>query len=177
MTDKEILTLSEESGFTKVSLIDTSDIVFNSAFRKACEANYCGNYDTCHSCPPHCGSPEEMEARVMAHKKALVFQLIMDISSGKDYASARKLHSELAVQLIEKLNANGICGGLRIGSSGCDVCERCSFSDGKPCIFPEKMFSCLSAYCIDVQKLAEKCGMSFGWEKDEIGFYGMYIFD
>lgn len=177
MTDKEILELTVDSGFTQVSLIDTADIVFHAPFRKACEANYCGNYNSSHSCPPQCGSPEEMEAKVMAHKKALVFQLLADMSDSEDYLAARKISSQLAVKLINKLNENGIFGGLRVGSSGCDLCEECSFKHGKPCLYPDKMFSCLSAYCIDVQKLAEKCGMSFGWSKDKIGFYGMYVFD
>lgn len=176
MTDKEILELVSDSGFTKVALIDTADIVFYAPYRKACEANYCGNYNCSHSCPPQCGSPEEMEAKVMSHKKALVMQLVAEFKDSGDYMASRDAHSKLAVKLIEKLNANGVTGGLRVGSSGCDLCEECAFKCGKPCIYPDKMYSCLSAYCIDVQKLAEKCGMSFGWSKDEISFYGMYVF-
>ena len=59
MTDKEILELAEGFGFDKVALIDTADIEFNEAFRKACEENRCGNYGACYSCPPDCGTFED----------------------------------------------------------------------------------------------------------------------
>ena len=79
-------------------------------------------------------------------------------------------------KLLDKLSENGVCGGLRVGASCCDCCAVCAKRTGEPCRFPEKAFSCMSAYCIDCEKLAAKCDMSFGWSKTEVSFYGMYIF-
>lgn len=178
MTDKEILELAGTFGFDKLALIDTAEIDFNEAFRKACEENLCGNFGGCYSCPPDCGTFEEMKSKVLAHKKALVFQKVSDLTvKGVNAKAAKKEHSQMSLALIEKLNENGVNGGLRVGASCCDCCAVCAKRTGEPCRFPEKAFSCMSAYCIDCQKLAEKCGMSFGWSKTEVSFYGMYIFD
>ena len=178
MTEKEILELASGAGFDKVALIDTADIVFNFEYRKACEANVCGNFNACYSCPPDCGSCGDMKDKVLAHKKALVFQKTSDLTvKGVNAKAAKKEHSDMSAQLIEKLNANGVNGGIRVGASCCDCCAVCAKRTGEPCRFPEKAFSCMSAYCIDCEKLAEKCGMSFGWNKTEVSFYGMYIFD
>ena len=177
MTDKEILELAEGFGFDKVALIDTADIEFNEAFRKACEENRCGNYGACYSCPPDCGTFDEMKNKVLAHKKALVFQKKVDLTvAGNSPKNGKKEHSQMAVQLLDKLSENGVCGGLRVGASCCDCCAVCAKRTGEPCRFPEKAFSCMSAYCIDCEKLAAKCEMSFGWSKTEVSFYGMYIF-
>jgi len=43
--------------------------------------------------------------------------------------------------------------------------------------FPELRYSCLSAYCIFVRKLAEEAGMEYSPADGLTAFFGMYIFD
>ena len=59
------------AGITKVE-----DIQFEPEFRKACEANSCGNYGKCWMCPPDAGPIDELIARAKTYRYALVHQTI-----------------------------------------------------------------------------------------------------
>jgi len=36
--------------------------------------------------------------------------------------------------------------------------------------------SCMSAYCIDVAKLAAECGLFFDWQQDKLYLFGMFVY-
>ena len=64
-----------------------------------------------------------------------------------------------------------------VGASGCNLCNPCAITAGEPCRFPDKQFSCMSAYCVYVEKLAEDCGMEYDSGPGIVNFFGMYLFD
>ena len=64
-----------------------------------------------------------------------------------------------------------------VGASGCSLCSPCRLALGEDCTFPELKYSCMSAYCIYVKDLAEKCGMDYTPGEGKISFFGMYVFD
>ena len=64
-----------------------------------------------------------------------------------------------------------------MGASGCALCSPCALKEGKPCAFPDLRYSCMSAYCIFVRKLAERCGMEYDCGEGLLAFFGMYVFD
>lgn len=179
MTNEQILQHALAAGFTKASIINTSDIVFDPSFRTYCAANVCGQYGTNASCPPNCGSPEVMKQRILAHKQALVLQSVCDVG---DYSnipallSAKKAHHDSENVLLQRLRTNG-CHGLFVGASGCALCSPCAQSQGKTCPFPDQRYSCMSAYCIYVKDLAEKCAMDYACGTGRVAFFGMYAFD
>ena len=59
-----------------------------------------------------------------------------------------------------------------LGYGGCPLCNPCKQVEGQPCAFPDKRISCMSAYCIDVGKLANKCGLEFAWVPEKL-----FLFD
>ena len=68
---KDIIDIALGEGFADAAIIDTADIVFDASFRPYCEENLCGWYGANYTCPPDCGTPEEMKKRVKKHKHAL----------------------------------------------------------------------------------------------------------
>ena len=40
----------------------------------------------------------------------------------------------------------------------------------------ERRISCMSAYCIDVAKLAQRCGLQFGWIPGKLYLFGMIAY-
>ena len=62
MQDTDILKLAGEMGFS-AAFVDTKDVVQDPSFRKFCEDNLCGKYNANYSCPPDCGTVEEVQAR------------------------------------------------------------------------------------------------------------------
>ena len=120
-----------------------------------------------------------MKQRVLAHKKALVLQTIWEIS---DYSNmdlikpAKAAHNAAEIRLVKRLRADGRDGFI-VGASGCALCSPCKKTLGQPCAFPEYQYSCMSAYCVFVKKLADKCGMEYDCGDGLLAFFGMYVFD
>ena len=179
MNKMEMIELSIAEGFHAAEIIDTDQIVFDAAFRPYCEENLCGQYGANYSCPPDCGTPEQMRQKVLAHKKALVVSTEWKIENflQKDQLKkAKVLHNAAMIRLIKKLKSEGH-DGFMIGASGCTLCSPCKLASGASCDYPDMMYSCMSAYCIYVKKLAEDCNMNYDYKNQMLPFFGMYVFD
>lgn len=179
MTYEEMIARAENEGFAAAAIVDTEKIVFDPMFRPYCEENLCGQYGVNHSCPPDCGTPEDMKQRVMAHKKGLVLQTIWEISDYTDKDAIKQgkgSHNRASIRLMKELREQGHDGFL-VGASGCALCTPCARKNGQPCAFPELQYSCMSAYCIFVKKLADACGMEYDCGEGLLAFFGMYVYD
>lgn len=173
MTDTEMIHLAGELGFSRCAVVETAAIPFEPSFRRYCEDNVCGKYGANYTCPPDCGTAEEMRLRVQAYRHALVLQSRWEIDgcSGSQVKAAKAAHNRWTRELIDR--AGGV--GLMAGASGCDLCAPCLRAADEACRFPALRFSCLSAYCIDVAKLAHQCGMEY-FSQDAVRFFSMYCF-
>ncbi|MDO5409084.1 MAG: DUF2284 domain-containing protein [Lachnospiraceae bacterium] len=175
-----IVKLGAEAGFTCTALIETDKIVFNPDFRICCEDNSCGKYGVNYTCPPDCGTTDEMRDRVLAHKYAIVFQTMWEIPDTEDSAMIKKCkgkHNSMVRDFIADLDPSyKEKGGFMIAASGCSLCPECAIVRGEPCVFPEKAASCTSAYCIYVEDLAAQCGMEYNCGHGITAFFGLYVF-
>lgn len=179
MTETEMKEAALAGGFTGAEIIKTEELTFIHSLRACCEADECGNYGRNYGCPPDCGSPEEMEARVRKYQKALVLQTIQqvdDIMDSGQTKEAKKFHNMISWELVRMLRENGT-EGLPIMAGPCSACSVCARIEGKPCRFPEKVASCLSAYCIHAAEMAEKCGMDYWCGMNQVAFFSMYLFN
>ena len=179
MTQEEIIQFAIEEGFANAAIVDTAQIVFDPSFRPYCEENLCGQYGINYSCPPDCGSPEAMKQRVLSRKKALVLQTIWEISDYSDVTvikPAKAAHNAAEIRLAKRLRANNVQGFI-VGASGCALCSPCKQALGQPCSFPDLKYSCMSAYCIFVKKVTDKCNMEYDCGDGLLAFFGMYVFD
>lgn len=174
----QIVDRGAEAGFTCTAVIETDRITFNPDFRICCEDNSCGKYGVNYTCPPHCGTTDEMRDKVLAHKYAIVFQTMWEIPDTEDAAMIKKCkgkHNSMVRKFIADLDPS-YSGGFMIAASGCSLCEECAIVRGEPCLFPDKAASCASAYCIYVEDLAEQCGMEYDCGPGLTAFFGLYVF-
>ena len=179
MTWEEMTSMAAEEGFAAAVVTDTKDIPFDPSFRPLCAENLCGKYGANYSCPPDCGTPDEMRARIQAHRHALVLQTIWEIadySDSKAIKAAKKEHNAATLRLLGRLRRADV-PGFPVGASGCALCETCAIVEKKPCRYPDLYYSCMSAYCIFVRRLAEQCGMEYDCGRGLLAFFGMYVFD
>ena len=177
MTDMDLIKLAEEAGF-RAAIIPAKDISVDGKFRKFCEDNLCGKYNANYSCPPGCGTVEEVHNRLFVADKALVLQTIHQIGSYENKEEILKSKKDLnaaVLHLTDQLRNGGITC-FCLGYGGCPLCTPCKQVLGEPCAFPEKRISCMSAYCIDVGKLAERCGLEFAWSPEKLFLFGMIAF-
>ena len=179
MTWEEMTSMAAEEGFAAAVVTDTKDIPFDPSFRPLCAENLCGKYGANYSCPPDCGTPDEMRARIQAHRHALVLQTIWEIadySDSKAIKAAKKEHNAATLRLLGRLRRADV-PGFPVGASGCALCETCAITEKKPCRYPDLYYSCMSAYCIFVRRLAEQCSMEYDCGPGLLAFFGMYVFD
>ena len=135
-------------GFSNAAVMDTKKLVFVPEYRNFCEENRCGCYNLNPACPPSCGTAEEMKQRAFRYKNTLVLQTTLEDS--KDPAQYKKdklRHNIMTEKLAGKMEEEGITDIL-IMTAG-----------------PYKHNSCMSAYCVDAQKMADAAGM-LCWEND-----------
>ena len=173
--EKGLIAAALELGFANAAVVDTAELVFVPGFRPLCAENLCGKYGVNYACPPDCGSVEEMKGRVLVWRRALVLQSMWDIRNPMDSVQVRPAkgaHNRMTRQLIDGAGEPG----LMIGASGCSLCEPCALVAGEPCRFPDQRFSCLSAYCIFVKELAERCGMEYDCGPGITAFFSLFCF-
>lgn len=176
MTDDRLLEMAQAEGFSS-ALIDPKEIPVDETFRKFCEDNLCGQYNANYSCPPVCGTVEQMHQKLLKGTRALVLKSQWPIESYQDteaIVKGKHLHNQAMLRLNEELRKLGY-HGLCVGGSCCSLCDACKMAAGEACAYPDKRFSCMSAYCVDVGKLAKKCGMELAWVQDKLSLFGMIV--
>lgn len=174
---EQAVKLAEESGFHYAVWIDSTELEFDASLRRYCEENLCGNYGQNYACPPDCGTTDEMEQRVRKYKKALVLQTITqveDIMDGQETKSVKKKHNQITREFAAKMEETG-GQGLMIMAGPCSLCAKCGIQEGISCRFPDKIASCLSAYCINARKMAESSGLEYWCKDNRVAFFSVYL--
>lgn len=178
MTFTELIDAAKAEDFT-ADVVSTEDIVVDYSFRKFCEDNLCGKYGANYSCPPDCGTPQQVHQKLLSKNSALVLQKICDINGYDDkpaVEAARKSLNYSVLNVAEKMKEAGYdC--IPLGYNGCPLCNPCKRTANQPCIFPQKQISCLSAYCVNVTELAKQCEFEFTWSDKKLYLFGMILFD
>lgn len=175
--EQELTALAKEEGFL-VSLLPTEEVPVDGKFRQFCEQNICGRYGANYSCPPDCGSVETLHATLLAQPHALVIETIHPIDGYENKAAvlqAKKEHNAAVLRFMKTMREHGY-EGFCTGYNGCPLCDPCLKTKGLPCAHPEQRISCMSAYCIDVAALAERCGLPFAWDPTKLHLFGLIAF-
>ena len=148
-------------GFSDAAFMDVADLVIVPEYRQFCEENRCGNYGVLPVCPPESGTVEEMTATVRRYKTALVLTMVITPVSYTDTAeqkAAKRHQNELTEQLMAAMRADGLTDLLMMGAG------------------PWKNASCMSAYCVNAQKMADHVHMKC-WENDgKIRYFSLILF-
>ena len=153
--------LAKDFGFTDAALLPVADLVVVPAYRCFCEENLCGYYDVLPVCPPMSGTVEEMTANMRRYQTALVLTIETTPNCYTDKAeqkAAKRAQNILTEQLMDQMRADGQTDLLMMGAG------------------PWKTASCMSAYCVDAQKMADAVHMKC-WENDgKIRYFSLILF-
>ena len=106
-----------------------STIPFSAEVRKACEANLCGMYGKCWTCPPGVGLWEELREHYYSYAHAFVFTTVHPLEDSYDIegmTEGRKQHTD-AERAIEKLLFTEAEPFAICGAEGCSLCEKCTY--------------------------------------------------
>ena len=152
--------LAKAAGFTSAALLPVRELVVVPEYRRFCEQNLCGNYGVLPACPPMSGTVEEMTASMRRYQTALVL-MIETTSDYHDAAAqkAAKTHQNLLTeQFMARMQADGLLDLLMMGAG------------------PWKHASCLSAYCVDAQKMADAVHMKCWANDGKVRYFSLILF-
>lgn len=150
MEMQKYVEIAKQLGFSNAAIMKVSDLVVVPEYRKYCEENLCGCYGVLDACPPKSGTVEEMTKAMQAYNEALILQTVVtpaDMNDPMEHKEAKRQHNILTERLMEYMHRDGIEDILMMGAG------------------PWKTSSCMSAYCVDAQRMADMVGMKC-WEKD-----------
>ena len=183
MSDTTNLTALAEQAMTlgahRASVLPVEQIPFDPALRKACEANYCGNFGKNWTCPPDIGPIDELIEKARQYRHALVYQTVSAIEDSFDFegmTAALERHREITDRITGAVRAASDAPMLQLSAGGCIICEKCAKRDKEPCRYPDRALGSLEAYGIYVAKLAKLADMNYINGKNTVTYFGAYLF-
>jgi predicted metal-binding protein len=170
-----------ESKAACAAIANTADISFHEDFRKACEQNQCGKYNTNWMGPPAIGPISELIDRVRRYKHGLLFQTVHQIRSSFDFKGMMeggKVHGQIFRDLLEKVRTKyHFREILPLNAGCCGVCEKCAYLDNQPCRHPDQAVSSVEAYGINVIALEKSAGIPIYHGKNTVAYVGLILFE
>lgn len=174
----ELEKLAGDVGFTHIALLDPGTIRLKEDVRKMCEANTCGRYNKCWSCPPGCGTLEEFARQIGEYRQGILVQTVGEIEDSMDFEAmmdAEKLHKQHFMRMYELLR--GIYPkALAIGTGSCTQCKQCTYPDA-PCRFPEKRISSMEAYGMLVLEVCKDNHLGYYYGPNAIAYTGCFLLE
>jgi predicted metal-binding protein len=176
-----LIQVAMESNVTQAAILDVSLIQFHEDFRKACEKNFCGKYDTNWMGPPAVGSIEMLMGKAARYGKGLLFQTVHPIAGNfdmKGMLAGAKAHEAIFRNLLDKLKTlYPEEDFLPLNAGCCSICEKCAYLDQEPCRHRDMAVSSVEAYGINVIALQKSAGLPYYHGKNNVCYVGMILFN
>lgn len=179
MSMEDLLEEIRAMGAHAAAVVKVVDISFDRSFRSLCEANACGNYGQCWTCPPDAGDIDELIARAKTFDKALVYQTVSPLEDSYDYEgmmAAGRRTGELSQRIAQLTDGLPLKKRLHLGAGGCRVCPVCGKRTGEPCRHPERAMASLETYGVAVSRLAAVCGMKYTNGPNTVTYFGALLY-
>ncbi|MGI6029781.1 MAG: DUF2284 domain-containing protein [Candidatus Heteroscillospira sp.] len=172
-----IIAMARDAGFETVAELDVSTLQFLPEVRDMCSADRCRSFNRSWSCPPACGSLEEISARCRAYSRGILVQTVGRREDEFDFESimrVEELHKKRFAALTDKLFKAGE-SVYPMGSGACTICAKCSYPDS-PCRFPDRAHSSMEANGLFVSQVCKDNGVKYYYGPDSICFVACCLF-
>lgn len=178
MTDQELLELAQRHGFDHVGMLNVAALEFSPEVRSMCAADKCRSYGKCWTCPPYCGTLEDIAARSAAYHRGILVQTTGQMEDDYDVETmeeAGALQVKRFHALVKEVR-NTYPDCLPMSAGACTVCPKCACPD-EPCRFPDLAFPSMEAYGLWVSKTCTDSGMSYFYGPQTITFTCCILID
>ncbi len=172
----QLFAIAKECGLDACGKMDPAKLEFMPEVRAMCAADKCQNYNRSWSCPPACGTLEEMRERCSAYSTGFLVQTIARMEDEYDIetmAEAPKKNGENFNRLVDRLTELGL-DMLPMGAGGCRRCEKCTYPDA-PCRFPDKVHPSMEACGLLVSKVCTDNDMPYYYGPNTIAYTGCIL--
>ena len=161
MTDiKKIIEKALKAGFSDAAPLDLATLELREDVRAACAENKCGQYGKNWTCPPACGTLEEMKKLISAYKQGIIVQTYGELEDEFDFETTmelegkhRKLMEKLSSELSESYRV------LPLGAGACRVCKTCSYPN--PCVNEKRRIASMESLGLMVSDVCKKNNVEY----------------
>ena len=153
------------------------ELEFTERVRWICE-HECPMYNKSWACPPAVGTVSYCKAKCRNYKNALMISTITevnDISNIDETLATRPDHEAVTNQVRDIFRELGTEPYV-LSTESCTVCERCSWLDGKPCRYPEKMHPCVESHGINILPLIDELGLTFQYGENVVTWFSLLFY-
>ena len=153
---------AEALGFVNIVPLKKEALVFREEVRAMCRADRCRNYNKTWSCPPACGTLDELRQHIEPFTDGILVETVGVMEDEFDYEAiedAGKRHKENFHALADHLRALRI-NIFPMGAGRCTLCKDCTYPDA-PCRFPDKMTPSMEAAGLLVSDVCKLCGAPY----------------
>ena len=178
MTQTELLSLAAECGFDHAGDLNTAALDFNPAVREMCAADRCQSYGRRWSCPPGCGTLEEISQKAATYRRGILLQSTGEMEDDFDVETmmdTEKLHKERFHALVAQVR-QVYPNCLPMAAGACTVCKECTYPHA-PCRFPERAIPSMEAYGLVVSKVCEDSGLPYYYGPRTITYTSCVLID
>lgn len=172
----ELSDMALQAGFTHAGKLDVKTIELREDVRAMCAENLCGKFGKSWSCPPGCGSLEDVRQLLSGFSEGLLVQSVAELEDEFDIETmmeAEQAHKLRFVALHKALRRQ-YPRVLALGVGCCTVCQNCTYPDA-PCRFPEEKQISMEACGMLVNQVLKDNGMAYYYGKNTISYTSCYL--
>ncbi len=155
------IALALEIGFDVAVPLNTAALSPRQDVRDMCSADRCGAFGKNWTCPPHCGTLDECEAKLRRCSRGILLQTVGKTEKAIDtraYRRTEQRHLEQFHALADQIR-KAYPAALCLGSGGCRVCKTCAYP--KDCRFPERACPSMEGYGLFVTQVCRDSGVPY----------------
>ena len=177
MIDYEKLsTQGKTCGFTNVARLDPATIELREEVRAMCASGKCRMYGRSWSCPPACGTLEELRARISGYREGILVQTVGQLEDSMDGEGMMEAEAQHKAHFsdMHDLLLQDYPDLLAIGAGTCTRCKTCSYPDA-PFRFPERMTSSMEALGMLVLDVCKANGLTYYYGPNTIAYTSCFL--
>ena len=158
----EILQYAKELGFEHVGYLDPARLTFMPEVREMCASDRCHMYGKCWTCPPGCGTLEEIQQRALHYNRGILLQstgILEDDFDVETMQHTEQLHKRRFLTFVGWLRSK-VPDCMPMSSGACEICASCTYPD-QPCRFPQKAIPSMEACGLLVSNVCLSSGLGY----------------
>ena len=175
---EQLLALAEELGFSHAGALNVSALRFLPEVREMCAAGRCQAYGHRWSCPPYCGTLEEIAERARRYTRGILVQSTGEMEDDFDVEcmmETERLQKERFRALTERVR-QAVPDCLPMAAGACTVCKSCTCPDA-PCRFPDLAVPSMEAYGLVVSDVCRDSGLPYYYGPHTITYTSCILLD
>lgn len=156
-TEQEIFDLAQTLGLDTFKKLSIDTLLPMPEIREMCNPKQCPKYDKQWTCPPNCGTLEELTAEINKYDYGYLVQTIGELEDDFDIETMQeteKIHKRAVMELNVHLKPQ-FTSTLPMPAGACNLCKECTYPDN-PCRYPQFAAPSMEASGLFVSDVCQK---------------------